>query len=384
MKRIIPILFLLLLVPRANACFFPQDTYAVEVELSNYNLEPLFHMRNIIIEGDKVIYRSHYDSRLIVMIWNDSKLHVRIQIPTEFKSEKIYVNEFTAIIPIEIILEKAEAKGWNIEGYHFYKDNVSVFAFPESGKECKTDADCKIQGCSGELCVSKNETVFSTCIYKEWYKCLKLTTCGCYNGYCTWKPTKPFIECLKNHNVSIENIVGVRTHVRIEVKGKLTNQTLKEISELFGCNTSRKFREITREAIVPKIDPKELNASIAISEELKWLRSIGVIKINDNDIREISNIARWGYAGYNARIGFYDGKWKPYFNASNATLVRCIGTNFREYEEKLPKDPPSKGTCGIGLLALISLIVALGGRRREDTDDILGGGGFTSDKGKSC
>lgn len=77
--------------------------------------------RNIVIEDHKIIYRSHYDPRLIVMIWNDSKLHVRVQIPTKSVEEKIFTEEFTGVIPAQTIVERAKESGWDVKEYYLKK-----------------------------------------------------------------------------------------------------------------------------------------------------------------------------------------------------------------------------------------------------------------------
>ncbi|BAA29808.1 TPA: eight-cysteine-cluster domain-containing protein [Pyrococcus horikoshii] len=385
LKKAAILIILLFLIPFARACFFPQDLYAVEVELKDYNLNPLLKARNIVIEDHKIIYRSHYDPRLIVMIWNDSKLHVRVQIPTKSVEEKIFTEEFTGVIPAQTIVERAKESGWDVKEYYLKKDNITIYLTPKVGKECKSDSDCKTGGCSGELCLKKNETAFSTCIYREWYECLKLTKCGCYNGFCTWKPNPLFMECLKKYNVSIEKIIKAKTQIRIEIKGEINDKIIREIEYLLECKIPRNFNEIDKTSIVPTIDPRIVNAGTAIESELRWLREVGVIKIKDEDIKKISEIAKWGYSGYNAHIGFYDGEWKPYFNASNAELIRCVGNGFKDYQEELPKDPPTieRGTCGPAVMILLTLIGILGGKRRENSNDVLGRGNLTRNKGKS-
>ncbi|CAB50236.1 CGP-CTERM-anchored Cys-rich protein [Pyrococcus abyssi] len=377
------LLLLIIGLPIAKACFFPQDLYAVEVEIEGtYNLEPLLSAKNVLLEDGKIVYRSHYDPRLIVMVWKDTTLHVRVQIPTSFGKRTIYTETFEGIIPIDDVFERAKERGWKVSGNSIKKENIAIFITPKVGNECKADSDCKAQGCSGEACTPKNETVFSICIYREWYKCLNLTSCGCYHGTCSWKPTEDFIRCLKKYNATLEDIIRARAIVTIEVYDELGDEIIKEINDTLGCNIPTNFKKSESQGIIPDINPEDLNANLAIETELKWLRKIGVIDISEEDIKEISRIAKWGYAGHNSRIGFYDGEWKPYFNYSNAELVRCVGSGFKDYKEELPMETPEVGkTCGPAILALLSLL-ALGGRKYEDSNDVLGGDSATSDKGK--
>jgi len=70
-----------------------------------------------------------------------------------------------------------------------------------SGK-CTTEEPpldtCVVGGCSGELCVPKGQNPVSDCMYADWYKCLKYSTCGNYgaNGACGWQGTAEFEACV--------------------------------------------------------------------------------------------------------------------------------------------------------------------------------------------
>lgn len=58
---------------------------------------------------------------------------------------------------------------------------------------CESDSDCKVSGCSGEIC-SEQELV-SICLYKPEFGCYKLTSCKCINGRCGWEQTEEFLDC---------------------------------------------------------------------------------------------------------------------------------------------------------------------------------------------
>jgi eight-cysteine-cluster-containing protein len=53
---------------------------------------------------------------------------------------------------------------------------------------CSSDADCVTDGCSDQLCRSKNEErAVSTCEWRECYNSTKYgATCGCTAGKCRW------------------------------------------------------------------------------------------------------------------------------------------------------------------------------------------------------
>ena len=53
--------------------------------------------------------------------------------------------------------------------------------------ECQSDADCQTAGCSGELCISKQEAALgpmSTCEVRPCFAVLQ--ACGCQEGTCRW------------------------------------------------------------------------------------------------------------------------------------------------------------------------------------------------------
>lgn len=60
-------------------------------------------------------------------------------------------------------------------------------------------SDCKIGGCSGQLCVEPTDEGMSTCEYKAEYGCYQKAKCERQaNGKCGWTTTKEFTACLKN------------------------------------------------------------------------------------------------------------------------------------------------------------------------------------------
>ncbi|MFA4669454.1 CGP-CTERM-anchored Cys-rich protein [Pyrococcus kukulkanii] len=376
MRKVIPLILLLLFVPLAEACIFPQDFYAVEVELNkgSYDLSPLLNAKNVVEYEGKIIYKSHYDPRLIVILWsgewgvgikeNERYLHIRIQIPTKRVKEVRYSEEFQGVFPVDKIKERGKNLGWEVGEYSLVKDNVTIVLTKLKGFECKDNSDCKIAGCSKELCVPRNESPFSACVYREWYRCFNFTRCGCYNGFCTWLPNEEFLKCLKEHNVTLDLVIKARVSVGIEVKGNVTQERIREIKEVLGCDVPLNFTERWEWRVVPSVNPETINASEAIKTELKWLKSVGVIEIGDKDIEEIAKVAKWGYAGYNARIGFYDGRWMPYSNYSGAVLIKCGGPAYEEYPTptSTPVLPSSKGVCGPGIILLLTILVR--GRRK--------------------
>ncbi|MDD5342182.1 MAG: eight-cysteine-cluster domain-containing protein [Patescibacteria group bacterium] len=64
---------------------------------------------------------------------------------------------------------------------------------------CAEDSECAIGGCSNEICGLKGmvETITSPCLYREYYQCYALTSCGCVSGQCQWKDNEDFLQCFR-------------------------------------------------------------------------------------------------------------------------------------------------------------------------------------------
>ncbi len=63
--------------------------------------------------------------------------------------------------------------------------------------ECISNSDCIKGGCSGTVCHSKSEQIFTTCEYKAEYDCYRIISCGCISGKCQWQKTDEFENCIK-------------------------------------------------------------------------------------------------------------------------------------------------------------------------------------------
>ncbi len=50
---------------------------------------------------------------------------------------------------------------------------------------CKTDSDCRVGGCSGQVCMGAGEDIVTTCEWKECYNPSGMR-CGCVNNACQW------------------------------------------------------------------------------------------------------------------------------------------------------------------------------------------------------
>ncbi|RDV36795.1 eight-cysteine-cluster domain-containing protein [Bradymonadaceae bacterium TMQ3] len=64
--------------------------------------------------------------------------------------------------------------------------------------ECRSALDCKVGGCSGQLCGSITDDLITTCEYLPEYACYdqEYTSCGCFDGKCGWEQTEALDSCL--------------------------------------------------------------------------------------------------------------------------------------------------------------------------------------------
>uniref|UniRef100_A0A7J2TKJ2 Eight-cysteine-cluster domain-containing protein n=1 Tax=Archaeoglobus fulgidus TaxID=2234 RepID=A0A7J2TKJ2_ARCFL len=80
---------------------------------------------------------------------------------------------------------KVEFVDWSGNSTVLVKDSGfcgrSTFAY------CERDEDCKIGGCSAQICMGAKEEIFTTCEYRECYDYLKYgVACKCVRNMCQW------------------------------------------------------------------------------------------------------------------------------------------------------------------------------------------------------
>jgi len=65
--------------------------------------------------------------------------------------------------------------------------------------QCRSDADCVVSGCSGQVCQSKTtEPAVTTCEYTDEYACYKPEGCLCQEGSCAWSDST--VQCIREAN----------------------------------------------------------------------------------------------------------------------------------------------------------------------------------------
>jgi len=106
---------------------------------------------------------------------------------------KTFADRGIFVWPPEIYLNQSAQNAivaWNgkeeiiILSTNFEKDKFCGWS---SYGECESDADCRIGGCSRQVCESKNEGVITTCEWKDCYDAEKYgKECQCIKGKCQW------------------------------------------------------------------------------------------------------------------------------------------------------------------------------------------------------
>jgi hypothetical protein len=72
--------------------------------------------------------------------------------------------------------------------------------FDDCGCGCvePTASDCRVAGCSGQLCVGPDDPGITTCEWREEYACYRTATCELQPaGACGWTPTPELTACLQ-------------------------------------------------------------------------------------------------------------------------------------------------------------------------------------------
>lgn len=79
-----------------------------------------------------------------------------------------------------------EIKCINNECKSVQKDRLE-FCGSSTNAECNSDEDCKVGGCSGQVCEGKKEGTITTCEFRDCYDNRKYgLSCGCVDNKCQW------------------------------------------------------------------------------------------------------------------------------------------------------------------------------------------------------
>ena len=131
---------------------------------------------------------------------------------------------------------------------------------------------------------------------------------------------------------------GGEVHLSLRVEGadELSAAVLGEFKEALkamGLDEGlvdkcpfRRFEEPRDFRPAPAYDVSESDLKGALKAELEWLVENGVISgLSKDDVRAIVSAAKLGYAGWNSRLVWSNGKWVPYHSTEGAMVLRCVG-----------------------------------------------------------
>jgi hypothetical protein len=291
----------------SHACVSPEDPYSVEVLLNkpglSYDLSMLKSAENVVdvnpeligVSGEVVVYKSHYHNDLAAIMYESSIETAEETISVRLTPKVHEVTEYR-------YKTKAQISKTEFEPHQ----NFSHLTTPE---------ELQIPGWtikqSGVSCVADECFYSYSAEYKENDNRIEIS-------FFPPERTRGGIE------------IDIETNK--ELNEGLKNEILNVISSMFYLGKPD-FQKITdalhemekEEMKVPEpvFNFTDEEAKEALKTELEWLSNTGIVKcLTGENIREIKNTTKVGYAGYNSRIFYEDGKWIPYSESENPQMVR--------------------------------------------------------------
>ena len=138
--------------------------------------------------------------------------------------------------------------------------------------------------------------------------------------------------------------------LRVEGVSSLSDAVLGEFKKVFKAVglgeglvskcSFEKFEETRGSPLAPAYNIGEEDIRKALRAELKWLVENGVISgLSEDDVEDIVSAAKLGYAGWNSRLVWSEGRWVPYHSTEGAVVLRCVGAppSFFMLEEEVNK-----------------------------------------------
>ena len=291
----------------SHACVSPEDPYSVEVLLNkpglSYDLSTLKSAENVVdvnpeligVSGEVVVYKSHYHEDLAAIMYESSIETAEETISVRLTPKVHEVTEYR-------YKTKAQISKTEFEPHQ----NFSHLTTPE---------ELQIPGWtikqSGVSCVADE----------------------CFYSYSAeYKKNDNWIEISFFPPERTRGGIEIDIETNKELSEKLKNEILNVISSMFYLGKPD-FQKITdalhemekEEMKVPEpvFNFTDEEAKEALKTELEWLSNTRIVKgLSDEDIQEIKNTTKVGYAGYNSRIFYEDGKWIPYSESENPEMTR--------------------------------------------------------------
>ncbi len=283
---VLTLLAVLTFATQAFACFNPTDSFAVEAVLNktgiNYDLSFIKASDNLVIDEGALVYQSHYDNRVAVILEEINAeigngkilrgLSVKLQIPTERVAEP-YVSA------------SVFQKGVNMQNFDE--------AFLQSlGYKVEDD------GIEDETHISLKKDNIEIDIYDH-----QRAGEEYFSIYVTVKNTETLDESTKDDLGQIISSLGLDEEI---------------LNELLASTNIQETEDLTEAVDISKDD---FDFKSAMKTELDWLMTNGiVVGITNEDITTISTISKAGLAGWNSRI-IFDEKWIPFYESSSGVFI---------------------------------------------------------------
>ncbi|MGB9597058.1 MAG: hypothetical protein ACPL7B_12320 [Candidatus Poribacteria bacterium] len=305
MKRIdiALIIFSFIFTYSSLACVDPLDRFATEVILNkpniNYNLKPIEDAKNVIIEDGVIIYRSHFDKRIAVML---SKINADLGEGNILKglSVKIQIPTKTVIIPYI-------ASGLFID--YTSLNQIDVLFINSLGYEVTVEW----MESQTNLYMKKGNVIFNM---------------------------SQFLK-VGERKLAISLVVANAEFLTDEIKSEL-GKIIKslELDERVLKELEINLYKYTEGNLVEAVDIKrnEFDFKSAMKTELDWLKSNNIINgLGDDDIKVISELSEVGISGWNSRIIYAKQRWLPFYE-SGYGMIRDGGEGCGAFEpSRLPE-----------------------------------------------
>ncbi len=303
------------------ACFDPSDRYSLEVVLNKpgikYNLDILDRVPGVIADrvGKTYVWRSHVAPEDVIVV-------LSLQ-PVSFKPD---AEEYVSIrIEGKTILVEETVRIYTI------KAEVS------SKLDYKKIVD-RLERSNWSINIEENNGYAKAIIQKD-INDIELTG----NMMITYRGNKTTIY------LSIKTADNVNDEIVLDELRKTLNNTVNTTTIDFKANT------IVEDYVKPSPNITEELLKKALKYELKWLTMIGVIKgLTSNDIDVIIKTVREGMAGWNSRLIYFKGEWKPYYEVvkeiPEGTLIKTTAKCMWDYKaEDLPLTPPPENITVVAI-----------------------------------
>ena len=298
------------------ACFDPSDRYSLEVVLNKpnitYNLSILASIPGVIVDNVEktYIWRSHVAPKDVIVVLTlqpisfkaDAKEYISVRIEGKALPVKKTIRTYTIQAEASSKLDYKEIVG------ALEKSNWSINV--EVGNE------------------------YVKAIVQKDTNGIELTG----NMMIAYKDNKTIIY------FSIRTTGNISDEIVLDELRETLNDTINTTRIDFKTNT------LVEEYVEPSPNITEELLKKALEYELKWLTRIEVVKgITSNDIDMIIKTIREGMAGWNSRLIYFKGEWKPYYEIvkeiPGGALIKATAKCMWDYPvEELPLTPPPENT----------------------------------------